>query len=55
MIVHALDLKEAVSIAGALSKPGDTVLFSPGCPSFDAFDNYKNRGNKFKELVCSIS
>ena len=55
IIVHAIDLKEAVQIAGILSKPGNTVLFSPGCPSFDAFDNYKNRGNKFKELVCSIS
>jgi UDP-N-acetylmuramoylalanine--D-glutamate ligase len=55
MIVHASDLEEAVKISNLLARPGQTVLFSPGCPSFDAFDNYKNRGNKFKELVSVLS
>jgi UDP-N-acetylmuramoylalanine--D-glutamate ligase len=55
MVVHANTLEEAVKISSLLSRPGFTVLFSPGCPSFDAFDNYKNRGNKFKELVSILS
>jgi UDP-N-acetylmuramoylalanine--D-glutamate ligase len=52
--VHADSMEEAVKFSQLLAKSGTTVLFSPGCPSFDAFDNYKNRGNKFKELVNSL-
>jgi UDP-N-acetylmuramoylalanine--D-glutamate ligase len=52
--VHADSIEEAVKISKTLARSGSTVLFSPGCPSFDAFDNYKNRGNKFKELVNSL-
>jgi len=51
LTVYADSLEEAVKVSGILAKPGSTVLFSPGCPSFDAFDNFKNRGDKFKELV----
>jgi UDP-N-acetylmuramoylalanine--D-glutamate ligase len=54
MTVHAGSMEEAVKMAKLLAKSGSTVLFSPGCPSFDAFDNYKNRGNKFKELVSGL-
>lgn len=50
----ALNLEEAVEIAAEISDPGDLVLFSPACPSYDTFDNYKNRGNKFKTLVRSL-
>ena len=43
--------EEAVLIAYQKSRIGDTVLLSPGCPSFDLFDNYIERGNYFKKLV----
>ncbi|MFA6527678.1 MAG: hypothetical protein WCT20_04605, partial [Candidatus Babeliales bacterium] len=38
----------------ATMRPGDIVLFSPSGASFDFFDNYKHRGQVFKELVLSI-
>ncbi len=43
--------EEAVLIAYQKSRIGDTVLMSPGCPSFDLFDNYIERGNYYKKLV----
>lgn len=44
-------MQEAVEKARQLAKPGDIVLLSPGCASFDAFDNYERRGEEFKRLV----
>jgi UDP-N-acetylmuramoylalanine--D-glutamate ligase len=44
-------LRQAVERALALSSKGDTVLFSPMCSSFDMFENYKTRGNAFKQIV----
>jgi UDP-N-acetylmuramoylalanine--D-glutamate ligase len=43
--------EEAVLIAYQKSRIGDTVLLSPGCPSFDMFDSYEERGDYFKEIV----
>ncbi len=43
--------EEAVLIAFQKSRIGDTVLLSPGCSSFDMFENYVERGNYFKEIV----
>lgn len=43
--------EEAVLIAYQKSRINDTVLLSPGCPSFDMFDSYEERGDYFKELV----
>ena len=42
---------EAIFIAYHKSRIGDTVLLSPGCPSFDMFSSYVERGNHFKSLV----
>ena len=42
---------EAIFIAYHKSRIKDTVLLSPGCPSFDAFSSYAERGNHFKNLV----
>lgn len=52
LIVQAADTREAVEYASVLAR-GEikTVLFSPSCPSYDAFDNYKNRGNFFRRIV----
>jgi len=43
--------EEAVRAAGALARPGDAVLLSPACSSFDQFANYEVRGATFRELV----
>lgn len=49
------NVKEAVQMAGFYAKAGDVVLFSPGCPSYHAFDNYKNRGIEFREVVKGLA
>ena len=52
--VFANSLKEVVKIAVEKGREGDTVLFSPGCASFDMFENYMERGNAFKREVQSL-
>lgn len=47
-------LEEAVQEAWKVSKPGDVVLFSPGCSSLDMFQNFEERGRVFKEKVRSL-
>lgn len=47
-------LDEAVAKAFRLSAPGDTVLLSPACASFDQFKDYRERGKAFKEYVESF-
>jgi UDP-N-acetylmuramoylalanine--D-glutamate ligase len=49
------DLEEAVPLAFSLASPGDTVLFSPACSSFDQYRNYEERGRHFKELVGKLA
>jgi UDP-N-acetylmuramoylalanine--D-glutamate ligase len=44
-------LQEAVERARGLATPGDIVLLSPACASFDMFDNFEHRGDVFKKLV----
>lgn len=48
------DLKDAVKEAYDASKKGDTILLSPGAASFDQFQNYEERGRKFKEYVKQL-
>ena len=47
----AESLEEAVGIAGKRAAPGDTVLLSPACSSFDMFRNFEERGQVFRRLV----
>ena len=50
-LVEADTLPEAVAKAFAAAAPGETVLLSPACASFDMFDSYAHRGNQFREIV----
>ncbi len=44
-------LEDAVKLAVETAKPGDFILFSPGCSSFDMFKNYVERGEAFNRLI----
>jgi len=50
-VVEAGTLEEAVNGAFVASEKGGIVLFSPGCASFDMFQNYEDRGRQFKAVV----
>ncbi|MGI6010547.1 MAG: UDP-N-acetylmuramoyl-L-alanine--D-glutamate ligase [Ruminococcus sp.] len=49
--ILADSLEEAVNICARKANPGDAVLLSPACASWGQFDNYEQRGDKFKEYV----
>jgi UDP-N-acetylmuramoylalanine--D-glutamate ligase len=48
-------LEEAVHWAFSKAAPGDVVLLSPACASFDMFENYQERGKRFKSIVHGLS
>ncbi len=47
-------LESAVNRAKEIAEPGDIVLFSPACKSFDMFKNFEHRGKVFKEIVNKL-
>ena len=49
--LQVTDLSSAVNQAQILAKPGEIVLFSPGCASFDQFKNFEERGKFFKSAI----
>jgi len=50
-VIFCGSMQEAVERARGLAAPGDVVLLSPACASFDMFDNFEHRGDVFKKLV----
>jgi UDP-N-acetylmuramoylalanine--D-glutamate ligase len=50
-VVEAADMDDAVDKAAALACPGDRVLLSPACASFDMFSGFEDRGDSFKTSV----
>ena len=54
-IVQAGTLEQALETARAEAKPGEVVLLSPACASFDAFKDFEARGDRFRELVEALS
>lgn len=49
------DLDSAVATASRWATPGDVVLLSPACASFDLFKNYEDRGNRFREATLKLA
>jgi UDP-N-acetylmuramoylalanine--D-glutamate ligase len=47
-------LEDAVRRAAAAARPGEVVLLSPACASFDAFENFERRGDRFREIVAGL-
>jgi UDP-N-acetylmuramoylalanine--D-glutamate ligase len=54
LIVETAGAEEAVKVAYKIAEKGDSVLLSPACASFDLFENYEDRGNKFKQAVREL-
>ena len=48
-------MEQAFEMANKLAKPGDTILLSPACSSFDQFKNYEVRGQEFKQLIAQYA
>lgn len=53
--ITASDMKDAVLKAQSVAQPGDNVLLSPACASFDMFSGYAERGEKFEQAVRGLA
>lgn len=53
-ILETYSAEEAVEMAQRIAEAGDVVLLSPACASFDLFENYEDRGDKFKNAVYEL-
>jgi UDP-N-acetylmuramoylalanine--D-glutamate ligase len=53
-LISCKALPNAVKTAAALAKPGEVVLLSPACASFDQYNNYEERGDHFVKLVRAL-
>ena len=54
-ILEAGAMPEAVEKALDAAEAGETVLLSPACASFDMFDNYAQRGDRFRQAVENLA
>lgn len=54
-LLRAASFEEAVERAAAAARPGDVVLLSPACASYDMFRDFEERGRRFKELVAELA
>lgn len=55
VVEDAKNMTQIVQAAAKTAKPGDVVLLTPACSSFDMFKNYKDRGEQFKQQVLLLS
>jgi UDP-N-acetylmuramoylalanine--D-glutamate ligase len=53
-VTHLATLEDAVRRGASIGSPGDVVLLSPACSSFDMFENYEHRGRVFKNTVQEL-
>jgi len=51
---RCVDLEEALRRASAAARAGEVVLLSPACASFDAFEDFEQRGERFREIVAGL-
>ena len=49
------NMSDALETANQFAQPGETILLSPACASFDEFDNYVKRGEEFERLVHQMT
>ena len=54
-LIDAASMEQAVTLAQEQAEPGDAVLMSPACASFDMFDNYEHRARVFVQAVAALA
>jgi UDP-N-acetylmuramoylalanine--D-glutamate ligase len=54
-LAESVSLESALHVARGVAQPGDVVLLSPACASFDMFDNFEHRGDVFRGLVQGLA